>query len=49
MKLNINQYAYNQKLNTGEIIMYSLPKVDPNIDYSKVRVTLSDVNNYSVL
>lgn len=29
--------------------MYSLPKLDPNIDYSKVRVTLSDVNKYSVL
>lgn len=29
--------------------MYSLPKVDPNIDYSKVRVTLSMINTYSVL
>lgn len=29
--------------------MYSSPKVDPNIDYSKVRVTLSMINTYSVL
>lgn len=29
--------------------MYSIPKVDPNIDYSKVRVTLSMINTYSVL
>lgn len=29
--------------------MYSIPKDDPNIDYSKVRITLSFVNTYSVL
>ena len=37
------------ELNKGEIIMYSIPKVDPNIDYSKVRITLSLVNTYSIL
>lgn len=29
--------------------MYSLPKVDLNIDYSEVRVTLSLVGTYSIL
>lgn len=29
--------------------MYSIPKVDPNIGYSKVRITLSLVNTYSIL
>lgn len=29
--------------------MYPLPKVDPNIDYSKIPVKLSDINKYSVL
>ena len=29
--------------------MYSLPKLDSNIDYSKVPIKLSDVNGYSVL